>query len=153
MRRITILALLWVTSLGVWAQEPETPSPTPTPAVATPTPKVTPTPEVTATPTPEALEPEVLRVVVVGPRPFVVPIGKDFEGLSIETWRVLAKELGYDFELEAIDRIDEALDGVQSGRFDVAVGPISITSERSLRGGFFATLFRFQPGDIDAGPE
>jgi polar amino acid transport system substrate-binding protein len=49
----------------------------------------------------------------------------------VETWRALAEELDVEYELVEADSVEKLLRGVQDGTFDLAVGPISITSERS----------------------
>lgn len=145
MRRIVILVFVLLTAACL-AQEPA-PTPAATPvaeATAEPLPEDRPAPEESPTPlvspTPGA-EKEILRVGVTGTRPFVVPVGKDLEGLSVETWRALAKELDYDFRLERVETIAELLDGVHDGTYDVAVGPISITSERSIKVAFMQPYF------------
>jgi polar amino acid transport system substrate-binding protein len=104
------LILLLLTSTLLGQERPET----------TPTPSLTP-----------ALASGVIRVGVAGSPPFVVKVGKDLEGMSVETWRALAEELDLEYELVDVKSVEDLLRGVHDGDFDVGVGPISITSERS----------------------
>jgi polar amino acid transport system substrate-binding protein len=81
-----------------------------------------------------------LRVVVAGSEPFVSASGAP-EGLSIDVWTAVARELELDFELERADDVIQALDMVADRIADVAVGPISITAERSERVRFTQPYF------------
>lgn len=120
MQRLVLLFLVIFLSSTVIAQE-EIPSPSPSP---------TSSPELLVPNAPPP-EPTELRVAVAGSAPFVIPVGKDLEGLSVETWRALAGELDVDYELFHLDSVEALLRGVQSGDYDVGIGPISITSERA----------------------
>ncbi len=80
-------------------------------------------------------EPPVLRVGVAGSAPFVIHrdgrVGDAaLSGLSVDVWRALAERAGVRFEMHRQGTVSEALDAVAQGGLDVAVGPISITSER-----------------------
>jgi len=80
-------------------------------------------------PEPEPAEP--LEVAVAGSAPFIIEGDDGPEGIAISVWNAVAGRAGLTYELEPVDSIATALEGVQSGRYDVAVGPISITSERA----------------------
>ena len=54
-----------------------------------------------------------------------------FDGASVDLWRRVAEQVGLDYQLVAVARMDAVLGGVRDGRYDVAVGAITITPERS----------------------
>ena len=127
---LTILPLLLIlTSLGL-GQETDpsaTPAPLQSPAPVIPDGK----------PKTEGEAPkQQIQVAVAGSPPFVILVGKDVEGLSVETWRALASELNLDYKLTHLSSVDALLQGVQKGEYDIGVGPISITSERATFLGF-----------------
>ncbi len=73
------------------------------------------------------------RPLVVGtkeapPFSFKRPDGS-WTGISIELWRGIATELGYQFDLRETD-LQGLIDGVRDGRFDAAVAALTITPER-----------------------
>lgn len=74
--------------------------------------------------------PQRLRVGVVGTPPFVVRTGDELGGFSVEVWRAMALRAGLDWELVPVDTVPHALEQVEQGTLDVAVGPLSITAER-----------------------
>jgi polar amino acid transport system substrate-binding protein len=81
-----------------------------------------------------AQEPSTVRIVVSGAAPFVtVPEepGAVPDGFSVAVWRAVANELALDYTIEVVDEVTTALDLVAAGDADLAVGPISITAERS----------------------
>lgn len=73
----------------------------------------------------------VWQVGVAGTPPFVVGLDGELEGVSVETWRVLAKELNIDFKLKGYESQDQALTDLSEGKLDAVIGPLSITSARS----------------------
>ena len=84
---------------------------------------------------PEAPEPglptRTLRVAVAGNAPFVVDRADALSGISVDVWRATAARLGVDYELESVPNASDAVRGVAAGRYDAAIGPISITSDRA----------------------
>ena len=84
---------------------------------------------------PEPEPPAPLRVVVAGNAPFVLP-GDELNGISVRIWEELADDIEREFELERVDSVADALQRVEQGRADVAIGPISITAERAQRVAF-----------------
>lgn len=130
MRYLLLLIILLVPCLA--QDEPEDiASPTPN-VTQTASPELSPTPVVTPTPSPPSKR--VLRVGIAGSEPFVVMEGKSLQGLSVEVWEALAKELKLrheDWEVVQAHSVSEVLQGVQDGTFDVGVGALSITSERA----------------------
>lgn len=71
-----------------------------------------------------------LRVAVAGSAPFVLSAQGKPEGFSVDVWSELAGDLKLDYELVPMQSVPQALEAVRTGEADVAVGPISITSER-----------------------
>lgn len=76
---------------------------------------------------------ETLRVGVAGSEPFVLQNGKVIDGVSVQIWEAVAEIEGYEFEPVKYDSVEAALNAVHAGELDVAVGPISITSDRATR--------------------
>ena len=72
-------------------------------------------------------------VVVVKPvAPFVIDEDGKFSGYSIDLWNEVARKAGWtDFEYKKVDNVPEMLEALRSGQADVAVGALSITSERT----------------------
>lgn len=86
----------------------------------------------TVEPEPEPVERRSLEIAVAGSPPFVTQGDDDtIEGLSIDVWRAVAEEIGVDFELTRLDNAGQAVDAIRAGRYDAAIGPISITSDRA----------------------
>jgi len=86
-------------------------------------------------PSPEDLEPPPppthrLRVAVIGSPPFLLREGTEPTGMSLDIWREVAERMGVDYELVLLPNAGRALDALVAGRYDIAIGPISITSER-----------------------
>lgn len=71
-----------------------------------------------------------LQVAVAGSEPFVVA-GSEPRGIAVDIWREVADRGQFEYELTAVESIPEALEGVERGQFDVAVGPVSITPQRA----------------------
>jgi ABC-type amino acid transport substrate-binding protein len=82
----------------------------------------------------ERIEPARLRVAVYDLAPFG-SIGPDgaFRGVSVELWRRVAEELGSEYTLTPVGQMDAILAGLEQGRFDAAIGAITITPERASR--------------------
>jgi ABC-type amino acid transport substrate-binding protein len=53
-----------------------------------------------------------------------------WSGLSVELWRQVAKTTGHDFRFLELKTMPEMIDAASSGQVDVAIGAITITSER-----------------------
>jgi polar amino acid transport system substrate-binding protein len=56
-----------------------------------------------------------------------------FSGASVELWRRVAEDQRWPYKFQSIASMDEILDGLQHGRFDAAIGAITITPERLSR--------------------
>ncbi len=75
-----------------------------------------------------------LRIAVydVPPYGYVEPNGA-IAGLSVELWRRVAEKLDRQFTLVAVSDLDVILTGLEKGRFDAAIGAITITPARAAR--------------------
>lgn len=91
-----------------------------------------------------------LRVGFAGSPPFVLGTS-DPEGLSIDVWRLIAERAGLDYKLVPMPSITAAINAVNAGTLDAAVGPISITSQRAELVRFSQPYFNSQLG-IAAAP-
>lgn len=80
------------------------------------------------------LESQPLRIAVYDLAPYgsVGPDG-EFQGVSVELWRRVAEEFGRQYRLTPVAQMDAILAGLEQGRFDAAIGAITITPERAAR--------------------
>jgi len=83
-----------------------------------------------------------LRVAAAGSEPFVISGAGPVGGASVEVWRQVATTLGVESSLRVYPGVPEALDAVTRGEADVAVGPISITSQRAEQVAFTQPYYR-----------
>ena len=76
---------------------------------------------------------EPLRVVLTGSAPFTDYVeGRKAEGIAVSLWERAAAESGLTYQYTYVPSVREAIRGVNKGDYDLAVGPISMTDERSL---------------------
>jgi polar amino acid transport system substrate-binding protein len=61
--------------------------------------------------------------------PFVIATDDQYSGLAIDLWEEAAREHGWKFEYRQYE-LDDLLDAVSQGKVDVALGAITVTSER-----------------------
>ena len=85
-----------------------------------------------------------LRVVIKPAEPFVFLDQAAPTGYSIELWQEVARAAGLRFTYQRVESIQEMIGALASGRADVAVGALSITSEREV-------VMDFSHGIYDAG--
>jgi polar amino acid transport system substrate-binding protein len=76
----------------------------------------------------EAARPTI-KVAVAGSEPFVIPSEGGASGFSVGVWEAVAQQMGLDYEYIRFGTV--ALAAVKSGKARLAIGPISITSERA----------------------
>ena len=88
---------------------------------------------------------ETLTVGVVGTEPFV-NTAEEPDGISIRIWKRLATLQELEYQLIRFESVDQLLKAVAEGNVDVAVGPISITSERADIVSFTQPYFRADLG-------
>ena len=75
-----------------------------------------------------------LRVAVYDVPPYGA-VGSDgaLSGLSVDLWRRVAEELEWEYRLTPVSQMETILSGLEQGRFDAAIGAITITPEREER--------------------
>jgi len=75
-----------------------------------------------------------LRVAVYDLPPYGA-VGSDgaLSGLSVDLWRRVAEELEWEYRLTPVSQMETILSGLEQGRFDAAIGAITITPEREAR--------------------
>ena len=75
-----------------------------------------------------------LRIAVydVPPYGYANPDGS-MSGISVDLWRRIAERLERQFKLIPVADMESILSGLEQGRFDAAIGAITITSEREKR--------------------
>jgi ABC-type amino acid transport substrate-binding protein len=59
-----------------------------------------------------------------------------FWGASVDLWRRVAEDRHWNYDLTLVASIEDVIDGVAAGRFDVAIGAITITPDRLARVSF-----------------
>ena len=124
MLRTVALSLAFVCAIDANAQEPETP-PTDTVGDAKPA------------------EPEKTKMIVgTKPAPPFAIKNADgsWQGISIELWNDLAKDLGVEFEYKEFD-LKGLLGAIEDGAVDVGTAAITVTSERENRFDFTHPFF------------
>jgi polar amino acid transport system substrate-binding protein len=84
---------------------------------------------------------EVLTVGIGGTPPFLIREGKEYEGLVLDLWEVIALVNDFEYELVLQTKTQDALDAVASGELDLLVGPFSITAERLKEVNFTRSFF------------
>ncbi|MCC8954233.1 transporter substrate-binding domain-containing protein [Bradyrhizobium sp. Pear77] len=89
-----------------------------------------------------------VRELVIGTKdapPFAIKNGEgEWSGISIELWRKLADQLKLRYRFVEAPSVTALLEGVQAGKFDVAVAAITVTPAREKQVDF--TLPYFQTG-------
>ena len=73
---------------------------------------------------------ETLRVGTKPFAPFAFVQDGEYIGFSIDLWQEIAQELELDYELYGEKTVTDLIDSVNSGKTDVAIAGITITSER-----------------------
>src|SRR5256885_4052084 len=71
-----------------------------------------------------------IRVVTKPVEPFAFNDGRQFKGFSIDLWEAVAREAGFQFELQNLETVPQMLDALKTKQADVAIAAISITAER-----------------------
>lgn len=88
---------------------------------------------------------ETLTIGVVGAEPFVSS-AEEPDGISIRIWKRLAVLGNIDYQFIRFESVQQLLKSVAEGNVDVAVGPISITSQRADIVSFTQPYFRADLG-------
>lgn len=66
-----------------------------------------------------------------GSEPFVINENKEWSGISVEIWDLVARESDLKYVPKAYANVSDALIDLQQGKLDAVAGPISITSDRA----------------------
>jgi polar amino acid transport system substrate-binding protein len=75
-----------------------------------------------------------LRVAVYDVPPYgAVDSDGALSGVSVDLWRQVAEELQWEYRLTPVSHMESILSGLEQGRFDAAIGAITITPEREAR--------------------
>jgi ABC-type amino acid transport substrate-binding protein len=102
---------------------------------------------------------EPLRIAVYDVPPYgYVDADGSISGVSVDLWRRVAQQMEWQFRLTPVSDMEAVLSGLEQGRFDAAIGAITITPERSERVDFsypahrsgVAVAFRKQAGPLSA---
>lgn len=87
------------------------------------------------------LDKKPVKVVTRVLAPFVIKQGGEYSGFSVKLMQSLAQQVGFKIEWVEVKNITEILHSVQTGQADVAIGAISITSEREKQFDFSQPMF------------
>src|SRR3982074_2810530 len=71
-----------------------------------------------------------IRVVTKPVQPFSFTENGKLMGFSIDLWEAVAKEAGFQFEMQSVETVPQMLDALKNRQADVAIAAISITAER-----------------------
>jgi polar amino acid transport system substrate-binding protein len=102
---------------------------------------------------------EPLRVAVYDLAPYgSVDAEGLFSGVSVDLWRRVAENLHLNYRFTSVPQMSDVLAGLENGRFDAAIGAITITPERLARVDFsypahrsgVAVAFQSRTGPIAA---
>jgi polar amino acid transport system substrate-binding protein len=100
-----------------------------------------------------------LRVAVYDVPPYgYVDVDGSISGVSVDLWRRVAERMERQFKLTPVGEMETILRGLEEGRFDAAIGAITITPERAERVDFsypahrsgVAVAFRRETGPLSA---
>jgi len=82
----------------------------------------------------EQRETDSLRVAVYEVPPYgYVDTDGSISGVSVDLWRRVAEQMEWPFKLIPVTDMELILGGLEQGRFDAAIGAITITPERAAR--------------------
>ena len=75
-----------------------------------------------------------LRVAVYDAAPYA-SVARDgsFTGASVDLWRRVAEEMGTNYQFKLVSSMEDVLRGIEQGRYDAAIGAITITEDRTAR--------------------
>ena len=98
-----------------------------------------------STQTVEAAQPESRVKVGISPfTPFVILDGEKPIGAAIDLWRLLAGKMDVEYEFVECTGVADKLNRLKDGKIDIAIGGITVTSERE-------TMFDFSHSEINTG--
>ncbi|MBW2962273.1 transporter substrate-binding domain-containing protein [Mesonia aestuariivivens] len=73
--------------------------------------------------------------------PFVEQSSNGFSGLSIESWEMANKKLGWNYEYRTYNSLAELLQAVEKGEVDFSINPITVTDQRMQKMDFSQPYF------------
>lgn len=73
--------------------------------------------------------------------PFVEQAPNGYSGLSIETWEMVNKKLGWNYEYKIYGSLAELLTAVETGEVDFSINPITVTDNRMQKMDFSQPYF------------
>lgn len=75
---------------------------------------------------------DTLAVGYVGSSPFIIEEGQQPpSGIVVDIWTEIASALDRQYTLQPVTSVQQGIDALQSGEFDLVVGPITINSSRA----------------------
>ncbi len=75
-----------------------------------------------------------VRVAVYNVPPYgSVDANGVLSGVSVDLWRRVAEQLGWEYKLMPVSQMELILTGLEQGSFDAAIGAITVTAEREER--------------------
>lgn len=75
-----------------------------------------------------------IRVAAVNEPPFVISQDKLSTGLVIDIFKFIAETQHWHYQITIVSEdIDAAIDAIAANKFDILIGPVSVTSERIAR--------------------
>jgi polar amino acid transport system substrate-binding protein len=93
---------------------------------------------------------DTLKIVVAGSPPFVIDTvikgEKTITGISIDIWKSMAKELNIQYTLTRGKTVGGSIDSIQSGVYDLLVGPITVNATRAEKVNFMQPYSRGKMG-------
>lgn len=78
--------------------------------------------------------------------PFVKQSPQGISGLSIESWEMVNKQLGWDYEYKEYESLGDLLLAVEKGEVDFSINPITVTDKRMENIKFSQPYFISQTG-------
>ncbi len=95
---------------------------------------------------PTPVQAQKLRVAALGAAPFVIPEADTPTGISVDVWETVAQESNLQYQLIYRNDMAQTLNLLNKGQLDLAIGPISITSERLKKVAFTHPFFQAEIG-------
>ncbi len=90
----------------------------------------------------ELTPPASLTVAIKHSPPFTYQEEEQWQGVSVELWKMIANTSGYEYRFKSYDTVADMLAAVESGQADLAIGAISVTAEREKQLDFTQPMFR-----------
>lgn len=85
--------------------------------------------------------PEKYIIGIAPTPPFVEKSPNGFSGLSIASWEMVNKKLGWNYEYKTYNSLAELLHAVEQGEVDFSINPITVTDQRMTKMDFSQPYF------------